>query len=386
MRKKIALLCEDYPADGHPEYVFVQQLAETLVNKGLDLSIIAPQSITRSIFRRKRFFPRHSKYITSEGYTYNVYRPFSFTFGNGHKVLYKLAEKYNQHQIDITLEKIQPDILYGHFWHVAYKLKRYALRKEKPLFVACGEGDNALERLVGSLSFKEKISFVKSVKGVISVSTENKRKCIEYGLADDQNITVLPNGVDTAIFRPLDSLDIRKKLGILDSDFVIAFTGLFVKRKGSKILAEALKRIGDKTIKAIFIGQPLVGDDCTPEYSGIVHCGKLNHELIPQYLNSADVFVLPTLKEGCCNAIVEALACGIPVISSNRPFNDDILNDNNSIRVNPESVDEVADAILKMKTEKDFYKQMKNYSVAQSNNYSIEVRADKIIEFIDSRV
>lgn len=53
------------------------------------------------------------------------------------------------------------------------------------------------------------------------------------------------------------------------------------------------------------------------------------------YLNAADFFVLPTLAEGCCNAIIEALACGLPVISSNLPFNDDILDENNSIKINP---------------------------------------------------
>lgn len=386
MLAKFAVLCEDYPSDNHPEYVFVQQLVETLINKGVDISVVAPQSLTRSLFRRVRLLPRKSIYQTKQGKTYSVYRPYSISFGNGNKRLYRLVERLNQNQINKVLDKIKPEILYGHFWHVAYKLKEYAVNNAKPLFVACGEGDNALENLVDSLSQQEKTSFVNAINGVISVSTENKRKCIAYGLADESRIVVLPNGVDKTQFYPQDSKTCKKKLGVQDGDFVIAFTGLFVTRKGSKIVAEALNKIGDDSIKAIFIGQPLAGDDCTPHYSGIVYCGKLNHDKIPEYLNCADVFVLPTLKEGCCNAIVEALACGIPVISSNRAFNDDILNESNSIRIDPESVDDVAAAILKMKNDKVKYEQMKSYAVAHAGSYSIDVRADRIIDFINSKL
>ena len=66
-------------------------------------------------------------------------------------------------------------------------------------------------------------------------------------------------------------------------------------------------------------------------------------------MNAADVFVLPTLAEGCCNAILEAMACGLPIISSNLPFNWDILNDKNSILIDPNNINQIADAIQRLR-------------------------------------
>ena len=94
-------------------------------------------------------------------------------------------------------------------------------------------------------------------------------------------------------------------------------------------------------MKSIFIGS----GEQTPEIDGILFCGKLPHDQIVHYLNAADVFVLPTLAEGCSNAIIEAMACGLPIISSDLPFNDDILDAENSIRVNSLDVESIAEAI-----------------------------------------
>ena len=95
---------------------------------------------------------------------------------------------------------------------------------------------------------------------------------------------------------------------------------------------------------------------------------------------------MPTQKEGCCNAIVEALAMGLPVISSDGAFNDGILDDKNSIRLNPNDVDEIAAAIKKLKDDKDLRNRMSEYSLSRHKEYSIEGRAKKILDFIKSRI
>lgn len=384
--KNICILAEDYPSEGRPVFVFVEQLVNALVNEGVNVSVIAPQSLTRSLFRRIPLLPKENDYVTTEGKKYKVYRPYSISFGNSRKMLYTIVRAFNARRINNVLQKLNPDILYGHFWHSAYKLLDYSIKYQKPLFVACGEGDNALENLSKSLSAERKKELVTAVKGVISVSSENKRKCIEFGLCKESDVIVLPNCVDTNLFHPNDECSFKKELGIKDTDFTIVFTGAFIKRKGSRLLAEAIDRLQDGTIKSIFIGRSLDGENYTPQCTGIIYRGTVSHELLPRYLNCADVFILPTLKEGCSNAIVEALACGLPVISSNKPFNDDILNEDNSLKIDPEKLDELIEAIELLRTDKKLFEQKKHYARVHSNQFSIVNRARTIINFIQSKI
>ncbi|WP_081372877.1 glycosyltransferase family 4 protein [Xylanibacter ruminicola] len=386
MNRKLAIIADDFPSEGRHVFVFVQQLVFAMVDQGADITVIAPQSLTHALFRGEKLRSRKSVELTVNGKQFCVYRPYSMSFGVGHKWLYKIAAKFNRKNLTKCLESVNPDIIYGHFWHSAYKAIEFALKFNLPVFVACGEGDDALEELVKGMTIDEKEQFSKMVNGVICVSSENKRKCLQYGLSREENTIVLPNCVDDTLFHPDDETSLREDLGINDNDFVVSFSGAFIKRKGTKILSDAIKKLSDTHIKSIFMGRLVEGDKCEPDCPGIVYKGSTEHSLMPRYLNASDVFVLPTQNEGCSNAIVEALACGIPVISSNRPFNDDILNENNSILIDPDSVDEVAEAILQMKNNKELYAQKKHYAIHHSREYSIVERARKIIAFINDKL
>jgi len=381
--KSIAIISDDYPSKGRMVFVFVQQLAEALVDLGVKVSIIAPQSIVRSLVRGIKLLPKFSIYRTNHNNEYEVYRPYSLSFSTGNSFFYLLAKSYNQKRVNRCLKRIDPQIVYGHFWHNARKVLDYAVSYGKPLFVACGEGDDALDNWAASLSKAARDTIKHQIKGVISVSTENKRKCLSYGLSTENNTVVLPNCVNETVFHPIDAVEFRKKMGASESDFVISYTGAFIDRKGYNRLSEAINKLNNERIKVIFSGKPMAGyENNKPNCKGTIHCGPVDHDILPQYLCASDVFVLPTLKEGCCNAIVEALACGLPVISSDRPFNDDILNEGNSIKIDPENVDEIAEAINKMMIDNDYYLKLRNYSIKHAGDHSIVERAKEILVFI----
>lgn len=385
---RICLLADGYPSKENPTFVFVQQLVEALVDDNIQVDVIAPQSITKNLVRQMPFQPFCSEGRTTKGKKYQIFRPKFISFGNC-KFLDPLTNLTKDRGIKRAITAIGKDyidVLYGHFWHNAYALKKIAQRLNRPLFVACGEGDNALEELVASLSQQELDELKETVTGVISVSSENRRKCIKLGLCNETNIVVFPNCVDQTIFHERNRQNCREKLGFNESDFVVIFVGGFIKRKGSSRLSQALREINDKSIKAIFIGKPMGGDIALPSYDQIFFQGPVNHDSLPDYLCAADVFVLPTLKEGCCNSIVESLSCGIPVISSNGAFNDDILDEGCSIRVDPLSVEQIKDAILKLKNNFKLKEQMHFKALEKSKDWSIVSRANNIMVFINSMI
>lgn len=114
-----------------------------------------------------------------------------------------------------------------------------------------------------------------------------------------------------------------------------------------------------------------------PEYVSV------SNDKIVMYLNAADMFVLPTLAEGCCNAIVEAMACGLPVISSDRPFNDDILDESCSIRIDPSNIEELSDAIALLKNDPELREKLSEGALSKAKGLTIEQRAAAILQFID---
>lgn len=381
--KSITVVTSNFPAHGHAANVFVQQLVHAMIDQGVKVNVVAYQSIVHSIIHKVKVLPLHSKGVSDKGIEYDIYRPYTISAG---KRDIKFVDWLNKRIIQHKVASIKSDVLYCHFWGCSLHVYEYALEKRLPMFVACGEGDNALEDMVEKMPQKKLEKLAKACTGVVSVSSENKRKCIKYHLANKDNIDVFPNCVNTEVFHKMDVTKMKQNLKIDKDDFVISFVGSFVPRKGPDRVAQAIKNLNDPHIKVMFIGKPFPGYAYDFDCPGIIHKGALDHELLPMYVNCADVFVLPTQKEGCCNAIVEALAMGLPVISSVGAFNDDILDEKNSIRVDPDNVDEIADAIKTLRDNPKLRKSMSEYSLSRHEEYAIHGRAKKILSFINKQV
>ena len=382
---KLVIIANDYPAHNHMRLVFVQQLVEAMVEEGTRVSVIAPQSISHALVHKEKLLPREAYYITPKGIEYEVYRPYIITLGN-RNFLSGGLNLLNNAIISRILKKVRPSTLYAHFWSSALFVAPYARKKKIPLFVACGEGDNAIEEMIKALSITELNNLSKIVTGVVSVSSENKRRCIAYNLAESDIIGVFPNCVDTELFKPIEKKDCRAVLGISNNDFVIAFVGGFIPRKGPDKLAKAISEINDPSIKVFFIGKEFPGYPFYFDCPGVILKESIDHNKLNVYLGAADIFVLPTQNEGCSNAIVEALAMGLPVISSEGAFNDDILDEYNSIRVDPNDVNSIKEAILKLKGNPILLEQMRLYSLSKHNSYSVRGRAKRIIAFIREKL
>ena len=277
----------------------------------------------------------------------------------------------------IREENIHPDAFYGHFLApsgiVAARLgKRYHV----PSFFALGESHDTIKQFGAKKARKE----LADITGVISVSSALKKWAVDSGVLPEAKIKVFPNGFNENRYMRYDRSVARERFDFPQDAFIVGFVGAFNERKGILRVCQAVERVdGVRLICAGRGEQEPFGDNCIFKES-------LPPEDVPYFNSAADVFVLPTTNEGCSNAIVEALACGLPVISSDRPFNDDILSDDYSIRVDPEDIDEIADAINLLFTNSALRKKMADAALEKARELTLSARATNILKFMEESI
>ncbi len=122
-------------------------------------------------------------------------------------------------------------------------------------------------------------------------------------------IVLCQYGVDTARFRP--------PVNVADHPFRILFVGQISQRKGIKYLLEAVKNLHLKEAELILMGGVIGSGNGLRPYEGLFkHIAAVPYSELPQHYQSADIFVYPSLHEGSALAIYEALASGLPVITT----------------------------------------------------------------------
>ena len=379
--------------DGYPSYEFPASNAfvETLVNSMVDYGevcyVIAPQSVSNALKHNHKILPYRRERKTPAGKNVTVITPKYFSVSAkkiGKLNLAELTILNFRHAAENAFKKLKKEIIfdaiYGHFIFPSGIVANYIGHKyDIPSFFAYGENTTYTIDYLGKDKTRR---LLQGVSGVISVSSENKRVLLTHGIAQEKNICVFPNSVNTSIFYPHDKLQMRKKFGFPKNAFIIAFTGRLLPVKGPDRLASAIQEIHDKNIFSFFLGEgPL-----KPQCDNILFCDMVQHDRIAEYLSAADIFVLPTLAEGCCNAIIEAMACGLPIISSALPFNDDILTPDNSIRVNPMDLDGIKKAIIQLRDNKPLRQAMSYAALCTAQQFDINNRAKKILSFMNNQI
>jgi glycosyltransferase involved in cell wall biosynthesis len=128
-------------------------------------------------------------------------------------------------------------------------------------------------------------------------------------------VSVIPNSLDTQVFAPQDRVRSRNKLGIPYEARVVLFSAASVgaKRKGFSLLAEALANLNGADslfLLSIGSGRPAI-DSAVPH----LHLGLTSDDgHLAEVYSSADLFAIPSLQDNLPNTVMEALACGTPVV------------------------------------------------------------------------
>lgn len=173
---------------------------------------------------------------------------------------------------------------------------------------------------------------------VISVSRSLKDTAMSIGVPGDQ-IRVISNGVDVARFFPMSRVETREALGLpLDRRIILSIGGLN-EGKGHHHVIEILPSLLKNHPQLLYVivggGQP--GNSYLPVLermirearleSHVLLAGERTHDEIPRWMGAADLFCLATRSEGWSNVLLEALACGRPVVSTQVGGNAEIVTD-----------------------------------------------------------
>ena len=153
---------------------------------------------------------------------------------------------------------------------------------------------------------------------MISVCEALRAEMIRCGM-DGSRITTLRNGVDLALFRPVDREATRAKLGM--AGFTLLSVGYLEPRKGHGHIIGALPDLPDVRLLIAGSGPDRGKLAAQAEAAGVADrvtfLGPLPQDRLREYYGAADALVLASSREGWANVLLEAMACGTPVIGSN---------------------------------------------------------------------
>jgi glycosyltransferase involved in cell wall biosynthesis len=180
------------------------------------------------------------------------------------------------------------------------------------------------------------VSALRNCEKIFTVCTDLKQAVTDLGIPG-KKVVVIPNGVAIEKFRPVNKMEMRRTLGLPLNKKIIISVGALVERKGFHRIISVLPEIR-KTNPEVFyvlIGGPSVEGDNERELRKLASklrvedmtflAGPKLHEELHKWYSAADLFCLATSNEGWPNVFLEAMACGLPVVTSRVGGNEEII-------------------------------------------------------------
>ena len=227
----------------------------------------------------------------------------------------------NKHGLDVVhsqgAEMLGADVITCHSCHKAAIHAAAEHRREGYMFLKQFEPRSRLVQAIEEYNYRGR-----HYRRLIAVSEGAKQELIRYYQVPSEDITVIPNGVNTEEYGPTGSLyryKTRQVLGLTNDDTALILVANEFKRKGLRPTLEALRFLPDR-FKLIVVG----GNDLT-YYRNIAMAIGVSKRVFfvgetmqtNKYYSSADIFVMPTEYEASSLAVLEAMASHLPVLVTN---------------------------------------------------------------------
>lgn len=180
------------------------------------------------------------------------------------------------------------------------------------------------------------IRALKRADRIFSVSESLRQHAISLGV-EASKISVVANGVDTVRFHPVDKLEARRRFNIPAGAKVLISVGALVKRKGFHRVIDILPNLltSQPDLHYLIVGSAGPEGDIRAELekqvqvlnleSKVHFFGAISSDELKYPLSAADIFVLATSNEGWANVFLEAMACGLPVVTTDVGGNAEVV-------------------------------------------------------------
>lgn len=214
-------------------------------------------------------------------------------------------------------------------------------RKPALVKIASAGPKGEIARHQHSASFRQRLNTINQLSAIVATTPEVEKELVENGYRKD-NIVLIPNGVDATFFRPVVPL----KNPVATTPRTVVCVARFVPKKRHDLLIEAwllvVKQIPQ--VRLTLVGEGPLRVQIVEKVSQlgltkfVTFTGDLDRLALLERLQSASLFVLPSVSEGLSNAMLEALACAVPVVTTKTQGTSYIIQDQKSGVLLPEKV------------------------------------------------
>ncbi|ABK62543.1 glycosyltransferase family 4 protein [Clostridium novyi] len=235
---------------------------------------------------------------------------------------------------------------------------------------------------------KEMPNIIQNVHGIITVSEYSKKDILKFFPIDPDKIFVTPLAADS-IYKPLDKnmcKSLLKEKYNITNPFVLYLGGFSARKNVPSLINSFLKvhsSLNDDYNLVIAGARKDLGEYLNKKYSSLTNkikfTGFIPQEELPIFYNACDSFVYPSLYEGFGLPPLEAMSCGIPVITSNTTSIPEVVG-NSGLLINPYSEDDISNSLVKLLNDKTLQETLSKRSLKQSARFSWQKTAKNTFE------
>jgi teichuronic acid biosynthesis glycosyltransferase TuaC len=244
-----------------------------------------------------------------------------------------------------------PDLIFSCFLYPdAYTALRIGKALKVPV-VAMSIGSD-INRIGDPVSAMHTRKVLREADFVVTVSGDLRLKALAMG-ASSQNTRALINGCDLSVFHVQNRLEARQKLHIDPLAEAVVYIGRMDVKKGLRELVEAAASLHAEhpSLHVYLVGEGpdrtiIESDIQTHNATSYIHAlQSCAPDDVAVWMAAADLITLPSYMEGCPNVVLEALACGRPVVATNVGGIPEILSDESGQLVPPRDPAALAQAL-----------------------------------------